>query len=262
MLEYLLSQTNLKDFLSNWELSQLRQSCRLLKEILDKRVYPLTWVQTCRFCDPNVLWHHIMDRRMVSCYQPQILDWVVICWGDKLPSIIPSPFWSYFLRFMKGYVSMTQFRMWGKYTPHPVTFPDRSSRWQIGMKMEIVGNSFHNEEFYPEELKDIDEFISIGVSIYQPQHIHESILGLNQHSMGWHSDDGNIYMDSLLIGEASQFGKGDTLVVSVDYYNGLVLFEKNSKLIYIQEISGAFLYNPLLFTVVCKTMNQLFLSIV
>lgn len=260
MLDYLVLQTNMTDFMTKDDLSQLRQTCQLLKESIDQFSHPYTWVQACRLCDPTILWG--LDDHRVSCHQPVKNEWMIFYWLKRLPSIIPPGFWSYFLRFMKGYVSMTNFRQWRSFTQQPLFFPDRHKRWYIGMRVEIVGNSEHNEAFYPEELKDIDEFISVGVSISHTKKIQESIPGLNPSSVGWHSDDGSIYMDSLMVGEATRFGRGDQVDVIVDYYTGMIMFEKNSRVAHIQELSGEFLCNPLMFTVVCKTMNHLSFHII
>lgn len=255
LLDYLVGQTDMEEFLTRWEMSQVRQTCRHLKETIDHRVSPLTWVETCRRCDPKGLWD--VGGHRVSCHIPLHPEWVVIRWEKALPSLIPAPFWSYFMRFMKGYVSMPQFQTWNGHTPQPIVFPGPHRRWWVGMRVEIVGEYSHNEEYFPEELKDMDEFLSVGLSLSTSHSPQDIILGLNDHSVGWHSDDGNIYMGSLIVGEAPKFGKGDTVDVMVDYYNGVVWFQKNARLVHVQELSGEFLCNPLRLTVACKTMNHL-----
>lgn len=260
MWDYLVCQTNLTEFLTNYELCQLRQTCTLLKTTIDHQHHPYNWIQKCRFYDPSTLWS--VGGCQVSCYEPKdYAEWMVFYWLKKLPSIIPLGFWTYFLRFMKGYVSMTHFQKWVGFTQQPLILPDGSKKWHIGMKVEIIGDYNHNNAYYPEDLEDIDEFISIGISLSPIQNIQESILGLNQTSLGWHSDDGSIYMDSLMVAQASKFGKGDVVSIIVDYYKGMVMFEKNSRVIHVQELSGEFLYNPLFFSVACKTMNKLFFHI-
>lgn len=258
---YLVCQTNMTEFLTKYDLSQLRQACTLLRETIDRQSHPHNWVHKCRLYDPSTLW-----SGQVSCHEPKEgggAEWHVFYWLNKLPSIIPPGFWSYFLRFMKGYVSMTYFQKWNDFTQQPLVLPNRTKRWHIGMRVEIVGDYDHNNAYYPEDLGDIDEFVSVGISLSPTREIQESIiLGLNQSSLGWHSDDGCIYVDSLMVAETSRFGRGDVVDVIVDYYKGAVMFEKNSRVVYVHELSGEFLCNPLLFSVVCKTMNRLFFHII
>lgn len=263
MLNELICNTDLFEFLTKHELSQLRGTNLFLKIFIDKisdpKDYP-TWLQKCRYCNPNELWE--INKCPISCYRPKQKKWVMIYWHKKLPSIIPREFWNYFSKFLKGYMTLSKFENWHPFQQKPLLFPNNKSKWEVRMRVDIVGTFIHNEEDdYPEELRNIDEFVSVGVSIISTQDIHEGILGLNSFSIGWHSDDGCLYMDSLMINQGVSFGKGDLVEVVLNYSSGMLLFEKNSQLIHIHELSGEFLCNPLLFSVSCKTMNSLFFSI-
>jgi len=263
MLIDLLGHTHvMMDFLSLYELGQLRQTCLVFKEWVDKTIYPsssYTWVQKCRLCDPHHLW--MVDGQEASCYHPIQKKWVMIYWKKKLPSVIPSPFWNYFMRIMKGFVSLSHFQQWCAFEPHPAVIPPRVKRWDIGMVVSIVGTAVHNDENYPTELKDIDEFVSVGVTLRQSEYLQDNILGLNPYSIGWHSDDGKIYMDSLVVNEGQFFGRGDYTEIVLDYTCGILLFKKNHHLVYLHELTGEFLSNPLIFSATCSTMNNLFFSI-
>ena len=129
--------------------------------------------------------------------------------------------------------------------------------------MEIVGSHIHRpDNENGGHFKDIDEFVSVGISTMHTEHIQDSILGLNSFSIGWHSDDGNIYMDSLVLSEGLLYGAGDTVDVRVNYGSGTISFEKNNHVVYEHELSGDFLSQPLSFCVVSKTLNTLFFQIV
>lgn len=264
MLHYLIYNTDISEFLTFYELTQLRGTSLVLKKFIDKFSPPrsYTWIQKCRFCDPNILWE-IDNCPNVSCYKPQRKKWVMMYWGKKLPSIIPPAFWNYFMNFFKGYMTLSKFENWHPFHQKPLFFPHHSSKWEIRMRVDIVGTATHNDEDdYPEELRNIDEFLSVGISLLNAKNIHDGILGLNSFSIGWHSDDGNLYMDSLLINHRVEcFGKDDQVEVIVDYSGGMLLFKKNSQLVHLYELSGEFLCNPLLFSISGKTMNSLFLSI-
>lgn len=261
MLPFLLDHTNFIEFLSVYELSQLRETCVMVKDQLKTLLHPhTTWIQKCRFCDSNTLWE--INNTDASCYKPETERWIAIYWNKKLPSIVPHTFWSYFSKFMKGYMTLSKFEQWCQYNQEPLFFYNNIKKFEIRMRIDIMGTFVHDENFFPNELQNIDEFISVGVSIINTKNIHDGILGLNSFSIGWHSDDGNIYLDSLVIGGCGcSFGKGDVVEVIVDYLNGMLLFEKNFKLVYIYELSGEFLCNPLLFSVVCKTKNSIFFDI-
>lgn len=246
------------DFMSLSDLGQLRQTCWVLKQCVDK-TSPYDWIQKCRTCDPQHLW--MVDGKEASCFHPKQKKWVLIYWKKKLPSVIPPSFWNYFMRMMKGFVSMSDFQQWCVFEPHPVVIPPRLKQWDIGMIVSIVGTAVHNDENYPAALKDIDEFISVGVALDYSGNVHDNILGLNPYSIGWHSDDGKIYMDSLVVDEGQSFGKGDYTEIVLDYSRGVLLFRKNDYLVYTHELTGEFLSNPLMFCATCSTMNGLFFSI-
>lgn len=264
MLEDLVQNTNLLEFFTQYDLSQLRATSLVLKTYIDKIIYPhtYTWIQKCRFYDPNLLWN-IDHSPHVSYYKPQRKKWVMMYWNKKLPSIIPPSFWNYFMTFVKGCITLSKFESWHSFHKQPLWFPCHCPQWEISMRVDIVGTSTHNEEDdYPEELRNIDEFISVGISMMMTDSIQDSILGLNSFSIGWHSDDGNLYMDSLLIRQGEQgFGKDDQVDVMVDYFRGVLVFKKNTHVIHHYELSGEFLCNPLLFSVSGKTMNNIFLRI-
>lgn len=262
LLETLIENTDIDEFLTMWDLSQTRQTCSFLKKWVEKRVQgPYTWVEKCRLCDPNAIWE--INRKIASCYRPTEKKWSTVYWNKKLPSVVPDGFWNYFSRFIKAFVSMSNLQQWMAFEPFPLVVRPHIKKWEIGMRIEIFGNSVHNEEDdYPEELKDIDEFISVGITIHKPYQIHDSILGLNPMSVGWHSDDGMIYFDSLVVGRCERFGSGDRIDVIVEYSCGIVMFQKNRRVVHIHELSGDLLSNPLIFGVSCTTMNSLFFDIV
>lgn len=265
MLIDLMEHTDLTlDYLSLLDMAQLRQTCSVWKQWIGGRVGPstttnYTWIEKCRLYDPHLLWK--MDGTLASCYRPVRKQWVVVSWQKKLPSVIPHQFWNYFMRIMKGFVTMSHFLQWAPFEQRPLVLPPRRKRWDIGMRVVIVGTSVHDEENYPEELKDIDEFLSVGVSLRPLNNIHENILGLNAHSIGWHSDDGKIYMDSLVVDEGERFGQGDEVDIILDYSCGVLIFKKNQRFIYLYEMAGDMLSSPLLFGATCRTMNSLFFSI-
>lgn len=263
MLNYLIDNTDLLEYLSLHDLSEIRQTRLCLKHHIDKRIClnNTNWIQKCRMYNPNDLWE--INGKMASCYKPLRNKWIMIYWQKKLPSIVPKPFWNYFLQFMKGFVSLYKFQQWCHFEQIPLILPNKKEKWEVKMKMEIVGASIHNNnEEYPEELRDIDEFIAVGITLHRTRDIKNGILGLNSFSIGWHSDDGIIYMDSLMIDKGELFGKGDKIELILDYQNGILMFSKNSKLVYYHELSGEFICNPLTFSVSCRTMNSLFLSII
>jgi len=262
MLDYLVDHTDFLGYLSVDDLCAIRQTSLCLKYSVEKQTGKRTWIEKHRMYDPNVLWE--TNGKLVSCYKPIRNKWVMIYRQKKMPSIVPRPFWNYFLQFMKSFITLYKFQQLCDFQQTPLTMlPNMKQKWEAKMKVEIVGTSAHNQENeYPEELRDIDEFISIGVTFNRTSHIKEGVLGLNPYSIGWHSDDGIIYTDSLTIDKGALFGKGDKIELIIDYLNGALIFLKNSKLIYFHELSGEFLCNPLTFSVSCRTMNSLFLGVV
>lgn len=264
MLSHLIEHTDFIAFLSRHELSQLRQVSVSLKKGVEQYFYPhtgYTWVEKCRFYDPTVLWR--INNVMTSCYTPKKKEWTTAYW-QPLPSVVPTKFWNLLLRFLKPFVSMSNLQKWCNFSQSPLVSPFKRQKWEIGVAIDIVGGAVHNEEDdYPENLNDIDEFISVGVCIHHPENIIEDhIVGLNDFSIGWHSEDGYIYTGSLLVGECEKYRHGDRVEVILDYANGIIFFRKNNRLVYIYELMGYFLCNPLVFCVSCTTMNKIYFSIV
>ena len=259
-LEYLVYNTDWVKYLTRLEIACVRTTCRQLKNDIAQLESPFTWIEKCRMHDADWLWD--IDGKLASCYQPYGEMWVVARLPHRLPSIIPAGFWKNFLKWIKSYMSLTKFKEWSMFVQKPIMWRDGRVVWEIGMRMEIVGEFSHNGLYYPEELKDMDEFFSVGVGFSHLTHIHDSIVGLNSFSVGWHSDDGNIYMDSLVVGSGSRFGKHDRIEVLVDYRDGFVIFKKNNIIVYRYELMGEFLNHPLLLSAACKTRNTVFFQLV
>ena len=266
MLDYMMEHTDLVGYLSVKELCIMRLVSSSLKDKVEMRRHPhtgYTWIQKCRLLDPKTLWN--VENKLASCHEPVFRDWLVAYWTDRLPPVVPSAFWNFFLRIIRGFLSMSCFMRWcPSFQQQPLVLPSGQERWDIVMRLEIVGGYVHDEqEDYPEVLQDMDEFISLGIIKDCPHDIlRNSILGLNGSSIGWHSDDGNFYFDSLMVGEGEKFGSGDTVEVILDYSYGVVLFKKNGRLIYIYELIGSFLSTPLIFAVSGTSMNNLYFSII
>lgn len=262
MLLDLVGHTDLVlGFLDLCDLSQLRQACSPLKKWVEKSVLPhtsYTWIQKCRLCDPQLLWD--IGGKPASCYKPVQKKWTLAYWPRRLPPVVPCGFWNYFMRIMSHFVSMSHFMWWASFEQCPLVVPPQQRRWEIGMWMAIVGASEHEEE--PEEWKNIDEFIAVGATLRRSDDIADNILGLNAHSIGWHSDDGKIYMDSVVVEEGETFGSGDEVEVVLDYSCGLLLFKKNNRTVYLHELTGYMLRHTLIFGASCRTMNSLFFRIV
>lgn len=242
------------------DLSQLRQTCSFFKKWVEDSIFPntsYTWIQKCRLCDPKLLWD--IDGKPASCYKPVQKTWTIAYWPRRLPPVVPPGFWNYFMRIMSQFVSMTHFLRWSSFGQCPLVVLPRHKRWDIGMWVAIVGTAEHEEE--PEEWKSIDEFIAVGVTLRWSDEIAENILGLNAHSIGWHSDDGKIYIDSIMVQEGEPFGNGDEVEVVLDYSSGLLIFKKNNRSIYLHELTGDMLRQPLIFGASCRTMNSLFFRI-
>ena len=261
MMEYLIYNTNWVEYLTKDDLSLLRQTASIVKQCVDKRMHVVDWVLDHRFMDPTIQWKvNDSQDRVIDDYHPrqEKKEWAFIYWLQELPPIVPPAFWNYFLNFVKGYVSMATFQKWCQFQQKPLLFHKNQLKFDIEMKVEIIGNHTHNYNLYLEDWNDIEEFFSIGIVIHDN---HPDILGLSPCSMGWHSDDGTIYMDSLVVGKAGRFGRGDKISLLVDYLQGLLIFKKNSKWMCVLELSGEFMCNPLQFGFVCKTMNHVRFSI-
>lgn len=264
MLDYLIRHTDFLQFLSVVQIGQLREVSHEIKTFIETRQLPVSWswIEKCRHCDPHTMWN--LDGKSISCLDPcGKQEWLTIYWKKKIPSIVPHSFWSYFLQCFKGFMTLSKFQKWRSFHPSPVIFPDRSGRMNVRMRVEIVGSHIHRpDNENGGHFKDIDEFVSVGISTMHTEHIQDSILGLNSFSIGWHSDDGNIYMDSLVLSEGLLYGAGDTVDVRVNYGSGTISFEKNNHVVYEHELSGDFLSQPLSFCIVSKTLNTLFFQIV
>lgn len=257
MLEYMLSHTHLTEFLTMSDLCRLRGVCA------DARCRLGHWARRCRTYDPDALWD--VDRRPASCYVPPPMPeegkWFVAYWRSRLPSVVPHAFWGRFFAAIRGFITLPALKAWCWCEQEPAYALDGGVRWRVSATLDIVGTSRHYDYHYPpDELKDIDEFVSLGVAWECPQRIQDAVLGLNPFSVGWHSDDGNIYQDSLVVSGAARFGRGDRVGVSLDYPTGTLLFEKNGRIVYVHELAGDFLCNPLSFGAVCKTKNSIFFN--
>lgn len=260
MMEYLIWNTNWIEYLTGDDLSLLRQTCSNVKQGLERRMHMGDWVLSHRSIDPTTPWKLNDVHTIVFDYKPsqEKKEWAFLYSLQKLPPIVPHPFWNYFLKFVKGLVSMTTFQKWCQFHQKPLLFPQNRLQYDVELRMEIRGHHTHNYNAYLEDWNDIDEFFSIGVVI---QKNSPDIVGLDPCSIGWHSDDGNIYMESLVVGKGGRFCAGDKVSVMIDYVQGLLIFKKNSKWMCVVELSGEFMCNPLNFGIVCKTMNQVHISI-
>lgn len=254
MMEYMLSHTPLIDFLSLGDLSQLRQVCVYARSCVGH------WGRRCRTCDLDAMWD--VDARAATCYAPpgQEGKWFVAYWRNRLPAVVPVPFWNRLFLAIRNFITMPALRAWCWFEQEPAYDVDGGVRWRVSATLDVVGASTHHDSHYPPELKDIDEFVSLGVAWECPRRIQDAVIGLNPFSVGWHSDDGNIYHDSLVVSEAARFGRGDRVSVALDYPTGTLLFEKNGRVVYTHELAGDFLCNCLSFGAVCKTKNSVFFN--
>lgn len=254
MLEYMLCHTCLTEFLTMGDLSRLRQVC------LGARSQLGHWARRCRTYDPDALWD--VDRRPASCYSPSSgggeARWFVAYWRSRLPSVVPHAFWGRLFVAIRGFITLPALKAWCWCDQEPAYTTDGGVRWRVSATLDVVGTSRHH--YPPDELKDIDEFVSLGVAWDRPSRLQDAVLGLNASSIGWHSDDGNIYHDSLVVSDAGRFGRGDRVGVALDYPTGTLLFEKNGRVVYVHELMGDFLCNPLSFGAVCKTKNSIFFN--
>lgn len=260
MMEYLIHNTNWIEYLTRDDLSLLRQTGSKVKKSVEERMHVFDWVLDHRTIHPTTPWK-VNDNHNVMvdyCPQQEEKEWAFIYWSQKLPPVVPPAFWNYFLKFVKGFVSMSTFQKWCQFHQKPLMFPKNRLKFDVEMRVEIIGNHTHNYNAYLEEWNDIEEFFSIGIVAH---YNHPDILGLHPFSIGWHSDDGNIYMDSLVVGKGGCFARGDRICLLVDYLQGLLIFKKNSKWMCVLELSGEFMCNPLKFGLVCKTLNHVRFSI-
>ena len=133
MLNYLIHNTDLSEFLTQYELTQLRGTSLVLKNFIDKIIYPrgYTWVQKCRFCNPDILWEINHHHEGISCYKPRRKKWVMMYWKKKLPSIIPPKFWNYFESFVRGYMTLSKFEQWHSFHKEMLWFPHHVLKFKI-----------------------------------------------------------------------------------------------------------------------------------
>lgn len=251
-MEYLICHTPMVGFLTMGDLSRLRQACAHARRQLGH------WVARCRRYDPNALWR--LDGRSASCYKPGPEEkWFVAYWESRIPSVVPLPFWNRLFLSIRNFITLPVLRAWNRFELEPV-YADNKPAWRVAATLDIIGASSHHDSHYPPELKDIDEFVSLGVAWECPTRTQDAVLGLNPFSIGWHSDDGNLYHESLVVSEAARFGRGDHVSVALDYPTGTLVFEKNGRVVCVHELAGDFLCNRLSFGAVCKTKNNIFFN--
>lgn len=254
MLDYLLCHTPMTDFLTLGDTARLRLVCALARARLGR------WAEKCRAYDPNAPWD--VDGRPASCCGPPDNDkWFVAYWRARVPSVAPLPFWNRLFLAVRDFITLPALRAWCPHEQEPAYAIDNGCvRWRIAATLDIVGTSAHHDAHYPPELSEIDEFVSLGVAHERPPLVQDAVPGLNASSIGWHSDDGNIYHDSLVVSSGARFGHGDRVGIALDYPTGALLFEKNGRVVYVHELTGDFLCRPLSFGAACKTRNSIFFN--
>jgi len=264
-LIYLFQNTEFISYFNKEELSMLREVDPFLQKIIEKQFYPqlhhYSWLQKCRMYDPHTAW--IVNNKLCSCYSPDEKKWTSIYLLKKMPSIIPIKLWSYFFSLCQSFVSLQHFELWHQFIPKPLSSINGNTTWNITMSVDIIGNNDTDVEDLEDDDDEehavwnlINEFVSVGILIDETE--KNDILGMNDVSIGYHSDDGCIYLSSLIIGRAEPFGENDQINTTLDYRNGIVYFEKNGVVMFSYKLKGKFLNSPIMMGTTCKTRNLLF----
>lgn len=215
-LIFIFQNTEFARFLCVREKAQLRQSCHEVKDLIDS-CYNLTWLQMCR------LYH----RQSLHYY---------------IPSVVPISFWTPFWLWCHMFVTLSLLIKWTGFNPLPASSLHGKARWRVVATVSLVYDIDNVDDEEEEEDDQEDEFISVGVSLASNISCQ---YGVSSQSLGYHSDDGLVYMDSLVVAQGEPYGVGDEIRVGVDYKRGSIFFQKNNSLVANIPLHGEMLSSPL-----------------
>ena len=140
------------------------------------------------------------------------------------------------------FVTLSLFTKWTGFRPLPATTSQGRPRWRVVATVSILPINEDNLVDTDNEEDDEESFISIGVCIAGRDY---GIHGVESQSLGYHSDDGMIYMESLVVAKAEPYDVGDEIRVGVDYRRGNIYFQKNRITMAVVPLHGEMLSFPL-----------------
>lgn len=218
-----VQNTDFLHFLTMTTKSTLREVSRDLCYLVDGgKTTSKPWTHQCR-C--------IMGKKFT---REKSLSPCIIHLKTPLPSIIPYSFWTPFWKWCNLFVTMKVYRKWTRFRPFPVFSP--YPVWCVYMAVRIVECT--DPDF------DGGGPITLGVYVGDTP---DDQLGLTGSSIGYHSDDGYVYYENLVVGRCPTFQTGDTVFVGIDYCHGVVHFTKKYDKTYSFPLHGEFLYKPIYF---------------
>jgi hypothetical protein len=143
-----------------------------------------------------------------------------------------------------------------KYIPkQPIYFINKLSKWKICLHVNVLPPEYPD---YPDDDMYEQYLISVGLCHSNP---NSQLLGSDNNSIGYHSDDGLFYQESLIIGKGEKYGSCDKITLIIDYENGQVEFEKNKKNMLTHTLRGEFLSNSLYLGITTSTNNFILLHV-
>lgn len=225
--------TDFLEFLSMRDKSELRCVCKDICQKVDSfSSRTLSWKDQCRMVVHRKFYR--METGVLSTIHLQ----------PPLPSIAPLVFWGKFWRWCSLFVSLKLLQKWSSFIPSPVFCPEPV--WCIHMSVLIDEIPDRQNQHVNDDDTAVAFPIAIGIFTGEVPRNH---IGLTHYSIGYHSDDGYVCNDGIVIGRLGKFEKGDIIFVGIDYRRGSVYFCKRGTSPCWFPLHGEFLSSRLHFAV-------------
>lgn len=210
MLEAIILQTNLYEFLTRIEQVRLREINTTIRESL--------FFLSIRHCTKEKAWTIVDIGDNAN----------TIYWDDNMPSIAPRSFWPQLFYWCRHLIDLRFMEQWTGFYPRPIMFHSKECH-QIGIDIQGTFN----------------DWISIGI-FWNRDVMQQQYIGMDEYSIGYHTDDNAIYHDSFPIQNnvVDQEEELNKITCIIDYMEGTLCFYYNDFLGYTMKLNGDILVCP------------------
>lgn len=236
------TNTDILKWLTTKDLYCLRNVCIEMNKIIEKDL-----LKDYRKIRNEGYWY-LGEEVPITCYAPSERINTQIFWCDYIPAMIPKKFWNYFTKFFCTFVNMNIMKNWIGFIPKTVNIFNEE-KWRVSMTIYILPSVYYYND--PVEA----HYISIGIST-----VWCLTLGIAENSIGYHSDDGFIYQDALIVGKGDSYGVGDEIKMTLDYQKGTIEFEKNNILMCLLYLNGKMLRSRLRIGITTNSSHIIFFT--
>lgn len=213
------------------DLLTLRQVSKEIEKTITNR-YPkegTTFLEKVRTIHLGLDWKTDKGEMYSSKTRIKQLESFRLFWSERLPPIFPFHTWpSFFRYFFPCMISSWTLTRFGQRT-RPLFSRDKQ-HWKIRVKLTL-------------KYFDYDETDIIAVGLTTDPSV--KFVGMDQESIGYHCDDGLICFDSSILRRLRKTGGFESVVLELDYREGIVRFYQENEEIYWTFLHGGFLCKPL-----------------